>query len=184
MKRLSFLTFVMLVTCIVASCGTTSQMGGSGCFGYWNTDGPLRGEQEMQIAIVHILTGNVQRKLLVTLDEKLSGRPPRDGITSIDSSKIFLAPETDWLYSKVESQVLRSKVITGAIRCQFQTGMRSPTTLSAEFLYQSQFTRTVEPGWLFAGILTVRLLRLVFPICNITLTSCSMIGRANPFGFM
>ncbi len=57
----------------------------------------------MQIAIVHILTGNVSRKLLVTLDEKLSGRPPRDGITSIDSPKIFLAPETDWLYSNVES---------------------------------------------------------------------------------
>jgi len=27
----------------------------------------------MQIAIVHILTGNVSRKLLVTLDEKLGG---------------------------------------------------------------------------------------------------------------
>ncbi len=85
-------------------------------------------------------------------------------------------------FQTVESLVLRSKVITVAIRWQFQTGMRSPTTLSEEFLYQSQFTRTVEPGWLFAGILTVRLLRLVFPVCNITLTSCSMIGRANPFG--
>ena len=60
--------------------------------------------------------------------------------------------------------------------------MRSPTTLSAEFLYQSQFSRTVELGWVFTGILTVRFLRLVFPVCNITLTSCSMIGRANPFG--
>ena len=53
----------------------------------------------MQIAIVHILTGNVLRKLLVTLDEKLSDSPPRDGITSIDSPKIFFAAETDWLFS-------------------------------------------------------------------------------------
>ena len=53
----------------------------------------------MQIAIVHILTGNVQRKLLVTLDEKLSGGPPRDGITSIDSPKFYLAAEADWLFS-------------------------------------------------------------------------------------
>jgi len=35
-----------MVTWIVASCGTTSQMGGSGCFGYWNTDGPLRGTRD------------------------------------------------------------------------------------------------------------------------------------------
>ena len=71
-------------------------------------------------------------------------------------------------FQTVESLVLRSKVITVAIRWQFQTGMRSPTTLSAEFLYQSQFTRTLEPGWLLAGILTVRLLSLVFPVCCIT----------------
>ena len=46
MKQLTLLTFVMLVTCIVASCGTTSQMGGTGCFGYWNSDGPLRGTRD------------------------------------------------------------------------------------------------------------------------------------------
>ena len=53
----------------------------------------------MQIAIVHILTGNVSRKLLVNPDEKLSCGPQRGGITSIDSPKIFLSVETDWLYS-------------------------------------------------------------------------------------
>ena len=46
MKRLSFLTFVMMITWIVASCGTTSQIGGGGCFGYWNTDGPQRGTRD------------------------------------------------------------------------------------------------------------------------------------------
>ena len=29
----------------------------------------------------------------------MSGRPPRDGITSIDSPKIILAAEADWLFS-------------------------------------------------------------------------------------
>ena len=53
----------------------------------------------MQIAIVLILTGNVLRKLLVTLDEKLSGGPPRDDIPSIDSLRFILAAETDWLNS-------------------------------------------------------------------------------------
>ena len=43
MKRLSLLTFVMMVTWIVVGCGTTSQIGGSGCYGYWNTEGPRRG---------------------------------------------------------------------------------------------------------------------------------------------
>ena len=43
MKQLSLLTFVIIVTWIVASCGTTSKIGGSGCFGYWDTDGPQRG---------------------------------------------------------------------------------------------------------------------------------------------
>jgi len=46
MKRLSFLTFVMMIAWIVASCGTTSQIGGGGCFGYWNTDGPQRGTRD------------------------------------------------------------------------------------------------------------------------------------------
>ena len=135
----------------------------------------------MQIAIVHILTGNVSRKLLVTLMKNWAW-PPRDGIPSIDSPKFILAAETDWLYSNSRVIGIEIEGNNRAIRWQFQTGMRSPTTLSAEFLYQSQFTRTVEPGWLFAGILTVWLLRLVFPVCCITATSCSMIGRANPFG--
>jgi len=46
MKRLSLLIFLIMLVWIVASCGTTSQMGGSGCFGYWNTDGPLRGTRD------------------------------------------------------------------------------------------------------------------------------------------
>ena len=53
MKRLSFLTFVMMITWIIASCGTTSQIGGSGCFGYWNTDGPQRGTRDANRTNTH-----------------------------------------------------------------------------------------------------------------------------------
>ncbi len=46
MNRLTLLSFVILVAWIIASCGTTSQMGSGGCFGYWNSDGPLRGTRD------------------------------------------------------------------------------------------------------------------------------------------
>ncbi len=181
MKRLSFLTFVMLVTCIVASCGTTSQMGGSGCFGYWNTDGPLRGTRDANRNRSYPYRQCVEKTVSHSW-WKIGRWPPRDDIPSIDSPRFILAAETDWLYSNSRVIGIEIEGNNQAIRCQFQTGMRSPTILSAALLYQSQFSRTVEPGWLFAGILTVRLLRLVFPVFNITLASWSMIGRANPLG--
>ena len=42
-----------MITWIVASCGTTSQIGGSGCFGYWNTDGPQRGTRDANRTNTH-----------------------------------------------------------------------------------------------------------------------------------
>ena len=98
MKRLSFLTFVMMVTCIVASCGTTSQMGGSGCFGYWNTDGPLRGTRDANRNRSYPYRQCVEKTVSHSW-WKIGRWPPRDDIPSIDSPRFILAAETDWLYS-------------------------------------------------------------------------------------
>ena len=171
-----------MVTWIVASCGTTSQMGGSGCFGYWNTDGPLKGTRDANRNRSYPYRQCVEKTVSHSW-WKIERRAPRVMVLLL-----LILPKYFWpqrqigFFQTVESLVLRSKVITVAIRWQFQTGMRSTTTLSAEFLYQSHFTRSVEPGWIFAGTLTVWLPRLAFPVYCITATFCSMIGRANLFG--
>jgi len=45
MKKL-LLLFVMMATWMVVSCTTTSQIGGSDCFGFWKSGGPKRGTLE------------------------------------------------------------------------------------------------------------------------------------------
>ena len=98
MKQLTLLTFVMMVTCIVASCGTTSQMGGSGCFGYWNTDGPLRGTRDANRNRSYPYRQCVEKTVSHSW-WKIGRWPPRDDIPSIDSPRLILAAEIDWLYS-------------------------------------------------------------------------------------
>ena len=45
MKKL-LLIFVMMATWIVVSCASTTQINGSGCWGFWNDNGPKRGTLE------------------------------------------------------------------------------------------------------------------------------------------
>ena len=45
MKKL-LLIFVMMATWIVVSCTSTTQIKGSGCWGFWNDNGPKRGTLE------------------------------------------------------------------------------------------------------------------------------------------
>ena len=45
MKKL-LLIFIMMATWIVVSCTSTTQVNGSGCWGFWKSDGPKRGTIE------------------------------------------------------------------------------------------------------------------------------------------
>ena len=98
MKQLSFLTFVMMVTCIVASCGKTSQMGGSGCFGYWNTDGPLRGTRDANRNRSYPYRQCVEKTVSHSW-WKIARQAPAWWYYFYWFSLNFLAAEADWLFS-------------------------------------------------------------------------------------
>ena len=112
----------------------------------------------------------------------LGGGPPRDGIPSIDSPKFILDTEADWLFP--DSRII-SLDIEGDVRVYPLAILNWDEIVNdtvGEVPVSITFCPSVEPVWLFARILTAWLLRLVFPVCCITATSCFMTVRANPYG--
>ena len=141
----------MMITWIVASCGTTSQIGGSGCFGYWNTDGPQRGTRDANRTHKHPYRQCVEKAVSHSWwNIEWRSASKRNSIYSL--TPILFQHQKYIGFSRTNvSWDLKSLVKSGLIRCLFLTDMRMLMTLSADFGFYHLLTTLLYHNGLSQG---------------------------------
>ena len=119
---------------------------------------------------------------LIPLEEILGGGPPSDGIPSTDSPIFILAAEADWQFPDSRIIGLDFEGVIPAYPLTILNWHEIVNDTVGEVPVSITFCPLCGNGMAFRRDFDGRVLRLVFPDCCITGTSCFMTGRVNSSG--